>query len=203
MMERFRSGEEERTKVRDGAVVLCLLLAGMLLHCRSSPERLSHLLTFEMEDQFQKVHSDEDFKGRVLVIVGSDKDGAAWAKEWGKALAVSLQPEKDRQKISLIGLSDLRGVPFFLKRYVRGKFPQEKEEWALLDWQGLFSATYSFVPGEANVLVFECGGSLVHQDHFSDCDPADVITITALVRKTIKACAVSTLCAIGAPEGNT
>ena len=96
---------------------------------------MSHLVAFEMEDQFKNTYSHADFWGHILVVVGSDKEGASVAMEWGKALGKSLKPEIDGERVSLIGLSDLRGVPFFLKKYVRGKFSQSKEDWALLDWR--------------------------------------------------------------------
>jgi hypothetical protein len=106
--------------------------------------------------------------------------------EWGKALGESLKPEKEGREVFVIGLSDLRGVPFFLKGYVRGKFPQKQEEWALLDWQGLFADSYGFVPGEANILVFAYSGRLIHHAHFADCESSAVRDITVIVQKEIK-----------------
>ena len=134
-----------------------------------------------MEDQFKNTYSHADFWGHILVVVGSDKEGASVAMEWGKALGKSLKPEIDGERVSLIGLSDLRGVPFFLKKYVRGKFSQSKEDWALLDWQGLFAGSYGFVPGAVNILVFGSSGKLLHQAHFSDCDSSAVKAIVAKV----------------------
>jgi hypothetical protein len=147
---------------------------------------MSHLVAFEMEDQFRNSYSHADFSGLVLVLIGSDKDGASIAMEWGKALGESLKLEKEEREVFVIGLSDLRGVPFFLKGYVRSKFPKKQEEWALLDWQGLFAESYGFVSGEANILVFGYSGSLIHQARFSDCESSAVEAIAAKVRKEIQ-----------------
>jgi hypothetical protein len=167
-------------------MVLYISICGTLLGCRTSFSRLSHLVTFEMEDQFQNTYTQEDFLGRVLVVIGGDRKGAPLAKEWGKALGESLQPEISSRKLRLVGLSTLKGVPFFLKGYVRGKFPKTQEEWALLDWQGLFAGSYGFTSGEANILVFDESGNLVHKAHFGQCQTSDVRLITSVIRKAIK-----------------
>ncbi len=139
-------------------------------------------MSFEMEDQFRNSHSDADFKGRVLVVIGGDRKGAAAAENWGKALARSLKPEIDSGRLSLVGLSNLKGVPFFLKAYVRGMFSKNPGDWALLDWKGQFADSYGFIPGNANVLVFDKEGALLHQAHFSECRPDRVLSLTAIIR---------------------
>jgi hypothetical protein len=166
------------------------MISGLLLClgffcCAGTSPRLGSLMTFEMEDQFRHSHSHADFKGRVLVVIGSDREGAPAAENWGKALSQALKPERDAGRLNLIGLSTLKGVPFFLKDYVRGKFSQNAGEWALLDWKGLFADSYGFVAGNANVLVFDKEGVLVHQAHFSECLPDQVLSLTAIIRSRI------------------
>jgi hypothetical protein len=85
-------------------------------------------------------------------------------------------------RLNLVGLSNLKGVPFFLKDYVRGKFSQNAGEWALMDWKGLFADSYGFIAGKANVVVFDKEGELVHQAHFSECRPDQVLSLTAIIR---------------------
>jgi hypothetical protein len=165
--------------------ISCLLLCGCLFYCAGTSPRLGSLISFEMEDQFRHSHSHADFKGRVLVVIGSDREGAAAAEKWGKALSQSLKPEKDAGRLNLVGLSNLKGVPFFLKDYVRGKFSQNEGEWALMDWKGLFAGSYGFIAGNANVLVFDKEGVLVHQAHFSDCPPDQVLSLTAIIRSKL------------------
>jgi hypothetical protein len=159
-----------------------LLLCGCLFGCRGTLPRLGSLMSFDMEDQFRNSHSHADFKGRVLVVIGSDRGGASAAKNWGKALARSLKPEMDSGLMSLIALADLKGVPFFLKDYVRGEFYKNAGDWALMDWKGLFADSYGFIAGNANVLVFDKEGVLVYQAHYRECRPDEVLSLTAIIR---------------------
>lgn len=172
-------------KPRTLKTISCLLLCAGLFGCGGTFPRIGSLVSFEMEDQFRNSHSDADFKDRVLVVIGSDREGASAAKNWGEALSRSLKPERDAGRLSLIGLSNLKGVPFFLKDYVRGKFSQSAGDWALMDWKGLFADSYGFTAGNANVLVFDKEGALLHQAHFSECLPDQVLSLTAIVRSKL------------------
>ena len=62
-----------------------------------------------------------------------------------------------------VGISDLRGVPSFLKGFVRGKFPKEKDNRVLMDWKGVFAKQYEWQKGACNILIFSAEGVLVHQ----------------------------------------
>jgi hypothetical protein len=138
-----------------------------------------------MEDQFRNSYTHADFQDRVLVVIGTDREGAPVAENWGKALSESLQPEKDAGSLDLIGLANLRGIPFFLKGYVRGKFPQNASDWTLMDWQGLFADSYGFVKGNANVLVFDKKGVLLHQTHYDECRPDQVKSLITIIRSKL------------------
>jgi hypothetical protein len=162
--------------------ISCLLLCGCFFGCSGALPRLGSLMSFELEDQFRNSHSHADFKGRVLVVIGSDRGGASAAENWGKALARSLKPETDSGRMSLIALADLEGVPFFLKDYVGGKFSKNAGDWALMDWKGLFADSYGFIAGNANVLVFDKEGVLVYQAHYRECRPDEVLSLTAIIR---------------------
>ncbi|MCK7491057.1 MAG: hypothetical protein MZW92_04260 [Comamonadaceae bacterium] len=138
-----------------------------------------------MEDQFRDPHTDADFLGRVLVVIGGDREGAPAAKNWGRPCRAPLKPERDSGRLALVGLSDLKGVPFFLKAYVRGQFSQNAGDWALMDWKGLFADSYGFVAGAANVIVFDKEGHLVYQAHFTECRPDQVLSLTATIRSLL------------------
>ena len=184
-MDLLIKGRTTLAKPRTWKMISCLLLSGCLLCCGSTLPLHSSLISFEMEDQFRNLYSDAHFQGRVLIVIGSGRKGAAVAENWGKALSRSLKQEKDAGRLNLIGLSNLKGVPFFLKGYVRGKFPQNARDWTLLDWQGLFAESYGFIAGDANVLVFDEKGVLFHQAHFSECRPDQVQSLAAKIRGTI------------------
>ena len=62
-------------------------------------------------------------------------------ESWGKAIDDSLGLAESPGEVVGIGLADLRGVPFFLKGWVRGKFPEE----------------------QCNIIVFDSLGELRYQ----------------------------------------
>jgi hypothetical protein len=142
-------------------------------------------LEFELEDQFRQVHRSSDFLGTVVLLIGSDKKGVEFNDDWGRAILMQLQDHPRRERISSLGYANLKGVPFFLKGTIRGKFPQEREAWVLMDWKGELFKAYSFVPGASNALVFGPDGSLAH--HASGAEPPDgeVAELVGVIRKLL------------------
>lgn len=125
----------------------------------------SALIDFEMTDQFDRPYRDSDYRGRILYVIGSDKGGSRFNGAWARAIFEALEQEHAAGDVASFGLADLRGVPFFIKGLVKGKFPQEEEKWVVMDWKGRFSKAYGFEPGSSNILVFAPDGRLVHQAH--------------------------------------
>ncbi|MCK4826054.1 hypothetical protein KA005_60460 [bacterium] len=121
------------------------------------------LISFEIEDQFDRVYTENSWQDSILIIVGSDKDGSQYNPIWGKAIYDTLQKELPELPVKQVGLADVSGVPFFLKGFVRGKFPEEPEKWVLMDWDGTFAESYNFVEEECNILIFDLRRILVHQ----------------------------------------
>ena len=117
------------------------LAAGSATHAGDS-----QLLDFELEDQFGNVHRRSDVQGTVVLLNGSDKGGVQFNGVWGKAIEGALGDHPAYDQISLLAYANLRGVPFFLKKLIRGKFPQEPERWTLMDWKGVIASAYEFAP---------------------------------------------------------
>ena len=132
------------------------------------------LISFELRDQFDEVHRDSDFVDRVVIVIGSDRDGSEFNQDWGQALYDSLVAEPEFERIAFLPVAKVTGVPFFLKGMVRGKFPKEPDQWALIDWDGVFDEAYGFVPGSTNILLFAPDGSLMLHSHGQEVD-ADVL----------------------------
>lgn len=121
------------------------------------------LIAFKIEDQFGRKYGQKDFLGAVSLWIGSDKDGSAFNDQWGEALYRALKDEADAGRVRFVGVADLRGVPFFLKGFVRGKFPKDTERRILMDWDGAFAKGYAFAEKHSNILVFSPAGALVHR----------------------------------------
>ena len=144
--------------------VLVLLVASSSLHARDPK-----VLDFELEDQFRNVHRGSDFTGNVVLLIGSDKKGVTFNGAWGRAINSELKDHPRYGLVTNLAYANLKGVPFFLKGTIRGKFPQEPEAWVLMDWKGALFKAYELVPEVSNVVVFGPDGALVH--HASGTEP--------------------------------
>jgi predicted transcriptional regulator len=123
------------------------------------------LISFKMKDQFNNEYIDQNFRDKIVVVIGSDKDGSKYNNIWGQAIEDSLKNKNGYQDIAYLPVADLRGVPFFLKGFVKGKFPKEPERWVLTDWKGKFPKTYQFEAKASNILIFDRDGKLVYQTY--------------------------------------
>jgi hypothetical protein len=133
------------------------------------PDRIfsrdSTLIPFTLKDQFDRLYTREDFAGQILVVVGSDKEGSHFNQLWGVAIHDSLKKYHLNQEVRFLPVANVRGVPFFLKGFVKGKFPREKKSWVLLDWKGIFAKAYEFIPGATNILLIRRDGRVAYQMH--------------------------------------
>ena len=116
-----------------------------------------HLIAFELKDQFDNVYSDKDYSQEILIVIGSDKNGSKYNPIWSGAINDFIIGHLIADNINLIGVADLRGVPFFLKGFVKGKFPQNINESILLDWKGKLAKSYRFESDVSNILIFNKG----------------------------------------------
>ena len=159
---------------------------GILLFAISTavaqPDRL---IPFQIKDQFDRKYTEQHFLGKVVVLVGSDRDGSPFNEIWAVAIRDSLKDHEYFDKLFFAGLSDLRGVPFFLKGFVRGKFPKEKQRWVLMDWKGKIPQAYGFRKQASNVLVFDAEGKLVHRTSGREPEQAKLDAILAVLRKIL------------------
>jgi len=143
------------------------------------------LLDFELKDQFENVHRRSDVAGNIVVLIGSDKSGSQFNEAWGKAIHDSLSDHPRYDQISYLAHADLRGVPFFVKGFVRGKFPQDPDRWVLMDWKGIIAKAYDFASKSSNVLVFAPDGVLHHHASGREPDDETVQRIVTAVRELL------------------
>ena len=132
-----------------GQRYICLMIAlwlGVGIAAQSAVAQETSLIEFELKDQFDKVYRTEDYSDRIVVVIGSDKDGSDYNPIWGKALHDALEGVPGYETIDFLPFAHLTGVPFFIKGMVRGRFPKEPDQWALMDWKGVFDDAYGLVP---------------------------------------------------------
>ena len=163
--------------MRISVSIVVLTILGLVVGSPSYAEE-QEFLDFELKDQFENLHQSSDVEGNIVLLIGSDRGGSQFNQGWGTAIHESLSDHPRYDQISQLAYADLRGVPFFVKGVVRGKFPQNPDQWVLMDWKGVIAKTYDFAPKSSNVLVFARDGALVH--HASGPEP-DEETVSEVV----------------------
>ncbi len=163
---------------RLAGVVVCAVLVG------SFPAAVpldgaepATLIPFELEDQFDRAHSDRDLRDRVVVVFGSDRKGSRYNDRWVKPVQDLIGRGDRGGKILIVEIADLRGVPFFVRGGVKKKFPRGSENAVLMDWKGRFAKSYGFAAGVCNILVFDRRGNLVHRIAVEEQDPGTLAVL--------------------------
>ncbi len=121
------------------------------------------LIDFHLEDQFGRSYSREDFRGRYLAILAADSGGSPFTSAWGAEIGAAVGRQGMEESLAIVGLSDLRSVPSFLRSRIRKSFPTNPKAWVLMDWKGVFAQTYSFERRHCNLLLFAADGRLLFQ----------------------------------------
>jgi len=121
------------------------------------------LVDFRLTDQFGRVHAAAEYRGEVVVVVGSDRAGSGYVPQWIAAVRDALADEPGWPHVRTIGVADVRGVPALFRPMVGLLLQRTAERGVLLDWEGVFARAYDFVPGECNVIVVDREGRLVLQ----------------------------------------
>jgi hypothetical protein len=154
----------------------------LLLHPTPAAGQSLSLVPFEIKDQFDNVHRDTDYTGRILIVFGSDREGSAFHDDWESAVRDSVDVEWSSEIVTYLSVADLRGVPFFVKGSVKKKFSQNEDEWILLDWKGRFAKTYGFKKDATNIIVFASDGTLIGHSSGREVDPGTLSAVLATVR---------------------
>lgn len=159
-----------------------------LLLFTSMPARAqdSTLIAFDMQDQFKQKHSDDAFRGHVVILIGSDRGGSDFNPRWGKAIADSLKGHPRYDDVRFLSVADVRGVPFFMKGFVRGKMPKQKDRWVLTDWDGEFAKAYNWQSDHSNIIIFDRQGKLRYQTAVRELDSEQLGEIVRQVQRVLE-----------------
>lgn len=142
------------------------------------------LIPFKLKDQFGQIHSHNEYLDNLIIVMASDKKGRSFNEIWGPALIDSLKSNTKYDEIIFLAIADGRGVPFFLKKMITGKFP--KDRIFLMDWKGLFAKTYNFLPGVVNLQIYMPEGRLIYQTYVSEMDNRKLKDITTIICEELK-----------------
>jgi peroxiredoxin len=107
---------------------------------------------FSLQDQYDKTVVLRQFEDRIVVLIASDKEGSVQNPQWKKAIS-----EKYGDNIVILGIADVRSVPFFLKGKIRNDFKKDEGN-ILLDWKGEVFTAYGLAKGVSNIVVIDRHG---------------------------------------------
>jgi hypothetical protein len=143
------------------------------------------LIAFTCLDQFDREHTDAELRDRVAVLLWADRAGNDHRRRWKRLLARELREDVAAGTVAMRDVAHARGVPGFVKGMVKGSFSEDRREWALLDWEGVFAEAYAPTEDHLNVLVFGAGGALRFHEAVTDLERAALGRMVAAVRAAL------------------
>ena len=147
-----------------------LILLVLLIHDAIFAQEVK-LISFTLKDQFDREYTERSFPDKILIIIAADRDGSKFSDSWRQTIYESLLKRKIGEQVQFIRVADLRGAPWFLYGFIKGKFPKEKDHWSLMDWKGIFANAYGFESKSCNILIFNRQQRLVYKTHVQKLDP--------------------------------
>lgn len=112
---------------------------------------------FILQDQYEKTVILRQYEGRVVVLLGSDKEGSSQNAAWIKVIK-----DKYSDRVLVQGIANLSSVPFFLKTKIRNDLRKDGES-ILLDWKGEVFRSYGFVKDVSNIVLIDGRGVIRHR----------------------------------------
>lgn len=169
-------------------IILALPIFTWFLTDLPAQPQQSKLIPFKLKDQFDREFQERDFHHWILVLTGFDKSGSNYAEPWIQAIHDALVDNEEFYKVLLVAVADLRGIPFFLRGFVRGRFPDKRSRWVMMDWDGIFSKAYRLEPKVTNILIFDCSSNLIHQTSGREIDQTKLDGIVAKILDIMPDC---------------
>jgi hypothetical protein len=157
--------------------IFVLALAGVIFAQDST------LIEFNMEDQYKIKYSHNQFLGKVLIVVGSDREGSQFNEAWSRAILDSLTSFQLEDSITFMAVADLKGVPRLLRGFVRRKFPKNGYHPILLDWEGEFAKAYKHQNGCTNILLFNRDGRMIYKFYGREPEQPAILGVLNKIRQ--------------------
>lgn len=133
-------------------IILLFILSPITTEGGQSAKLNSKAPNFSLKDQHDKLFNLRSLEGEVVVLIASDKDGREQNDLWGKKIK-----ERYKDKITILGIADLRKVPFFMKGKIREDFKRDEVS-ILLDWGGDVFDTYGLTKKVSNIILIDKTG---------------------------------------------
>ncbi|MEO1082726.1 MAG: hypothetical protein AAFY88_00645 [Acidobacteriota bacterium] len=137
---------------------------------KAEAETPATLIPFELEDQFGEATSATDLEGRAVLVIAADGGGSDFTGPWSAKLGEAIARLELQEQIQILGLADLRSVPSFMRKRVRGTFSTDPASATLLDWKGVFSKAYDFEKNHCNLVLFDADGAVAQHAAVRELD---------------------------------
>ena len=157
---------------------LVIVLAFIVSVAEAGQPAGSRAPDFALLDQFDKQVSLHDLEGKVVVLIASDDTGSKQNPEWKKAI------EQYRGRVTVLGVADVRKVPFFLKSRFKRDF-QKDPAVILLDWDGVIFTPYGLAKGVPNIVLIDKKGIVRHL-YSGSAEPGAVEGLRAALDKSLE-----------------
>ena len=107
---------------------------------------------FLLKDQHGRTFNLRELEGQLVVIIARNKKGESQNHLWNIKIR-----EKYGDRITILGVADLRSVPFFMKDKIKENFKKYKNS-ILLDWDGKVADAYGFNENISNIILIDKKG---------------------------------------------
>ena len=117
---------------------------------------------FTLKDQYDSTFTLSAHRAAVVILVGGDREGSQLMAPYVAALRTRFGAGS---AAVIRQFAQLRGIPFFMKGSVRGRFQSRRPDGSprvsvLLDWDGAIARRIGFAEDLANVYVIDRDGVL-------------------------------------------
>ncbi|MGO8696615.1 MAG: hypothetical protein ACLQVY_02705 [Limisphaerales bacterium] len=131
------------------AIAACAQSAPPLIPTNAPP-------LIELRDQFDAPQKLSFPTTNVTLLTIADKKGSVQIAAW-------ITPLRQRfgTNIDIRGMADVSKVPRALQGLVRTRFQALLTYPVMMDWSGGAVSAFTYVPGQANVLVLDGGGQIL------------------------------------------
>jgi len=145
------------------------------------------VLSFSVKDQFDSLHTEKEYLGKISVVLGADRGGGSFNDSWINAIRTNLGNKFDEKEIKFLSPANVSSVPFFLKGFVKSKFPEKRNNWVLMDWKGYFADSYQFIDNTCNVVIFNKTGKFIYKTNGREIDNQKLATLCNKIVELLQA----------------
>jgi len=149
-----------RHSILPAAMAALLVAAIAVASAEETPARPDRVESFTLRDQFNDEHRVVFPRKQPTVLVLADRRGSQQLEGWLEPLGARYEG-----RVHIDGVADVRGVPRPLRWGVRQIFRRGSEKPIMLDWEDTLCTALDYEKNEANLLVLDHDGRIIHRAH--------------------------------------